>query len=167
MNGKASLSSRVKTLFPPNPETPACLTVTLPPRICAPRIERRERRDALMVAPNEGTGTGTTRLDDPESLKRSGNGANELAGLLKTHSAAVDDETKSASGAFKMDFWYGSLGVSIESVLSTWQSQTTALVNKCRDLHDKCVATSDNYLQSEHANVGAMKNVRPDDSPFG
>jgi uncharacterized protein YukE len=119
-----------------------------------------------MRPPDEGSGT--SKITDPSLLKQAGVGANELAGRLKSVTASVDDETDLAAGSLKMDFWYGDLGVSLESVLSTWQSQSVALVRKCRELHEKLTVTADNYLEAENANTQNMRSVQtPDTSPFG
>ncbi|MDI3422690.1 hypothetical protein [Streptomyces luteolus] len=110
--------------------------------------------------------SGTTQISDPQSLKKAGTGAGELAGRMKAIGASADTESQNAASAMKMDYWYGSLGVALEGALRTWQSQTDALVGKCRSLHDKCTQTADNYLTTETANAQGMNAIRPTLSDF-
>ncbi|WP_369359056.1 hypothetical protein [Streptomyces sp. cg2] len=46
-------------------------------------------------------------------------------------------------------------------------AQTSALVRTCRDLHEQCTTTADNYTQTETANAGSMDAVSKSRSPFG
>lgn len=111
---------------------------------------------------------GTTRIEEPASLKKAARGANELAGDVRTTGALAEDPTRTAARGLKGDFWSGSLGPALDQVLESWHSQTSALVDKCRSLHDRCNATADNYIHSESANAQAMVSLRQTNpSPFG
>lgn len=109
---------------------------------------------------------GTTRIDDPASLKQAGHGALELAGSLNSASRYADDTTATAASALKGANWSGSLGNAMSQALDTWHQQSHALVQTCRDIHAKCTATADNYTQTEAANADSMSAVRQQ-SPFG
>ncbi|UQA91422.1 hypothetical protein [Streptomyces halobius] len=111
-----------------------------------------------------GSGTGTTRIEEPASLKRAARGASELAGDIKTTGSRAEDSTRTAARALKGDSWNGSLGAAMDHVVETWHSQTAALVSRCRSLHDRCAATADNYTQAETANAQAMGSLRSAES---
>ncbi|GAU71096.1 putative hypothetical protein [Streptomyces sp. NBRC 110611] len=115
-----------------------------------------------------GSSTGTTRIEEPASLKRAARGASELAGEVKTTGSRAEDPTRTAARLLKGDSWSGSLGAAMDHVLESWHSQTVALVNRCRSLQDRCAATADNYTQAETANAQAMASLRSAESnPFG
>lgn len=120
------------------------------------------------AGPPPGSGPGTTRVEEPASLKKAARGANELAGDVRASGALAEDSTRTAAGSLKGSNWNGSLGSALDQVVESWQSQTSALVNKCRSLHDRCDATADSYTQSETANTQAMVSLRnAEPSPFG
>jgi len=118
------------------------------------------------LSPNYGTLAGTTKVDDPASLKRAGSGALELAGTLHSASRHSDDTTGLAASGLEGVNWGGSLGSTLSQTLDTWHEQADALVRTCRDIHDKCTATADNYTNTESANTQNMSAVRTQ-SPFG
>ncbi|MFF4290832.1 hypothetical protein ACFY0R_36850 [Streptomyces sp. NPDC001633] len=121
-----------------------------------------------MGGPPPGGAAGTTRIEEPASLKRAAHGANELAGDVRMAGTRAEDATRAAADSLKGQNWSGSLGAALNQVVDSWRSQTTALVNRCRSLHDRCAATADNYQQAESANERTMMSVRrPESSPFG
>ncbi|MFD8591283.1 type VII secretion target [Streptomyces sp. NPDC059637] len=109
---------------------------------------------------------GTAQIDDPASLKKAGNNANELAGRLNADGKHAEDDTAHAVKALKGEHWHGALGSTLDAVLDTWSRQTASLVRKCRDIHSKCTATADNYTRTERENT-AVFSTTTKQSPFG
>lgn len=118
------------------------------------------------AATRSGLFGGTTTIEDPPSLKRAGTGALELAGEL--HSKAEVGENALFIGAqgFFGD-WGGELGTSMLDAKESWVHQTAALVRTCRDLHEQCSTTADNYTKTETANAETMSAASKTRSPFG
>ncbi|MEU0413969.1 hypothetical protein ABZ307_40175 [Streptomyces griseorubiginosus] len=108
--------------------------------------------------------SGGTDVDHPESLKKAGNGAAEIAGETRTAGDHPLDETRSAAKDFSAD-WSGGLGAALNSLASVWSLQVDGLVGRCRALSTQFGTTGGNYVEVESANTQTMKAVQP--SPFG
>ncbi len=109
---------------------------------------------------------GTTTIEDPASLKKAGTGALELAGKLHSDSLA-DGALQMGGQGLIGESWGGDLGGAMFDAKERWAQQTAALVRTCRDLHEQCTTTADNYTKTETANAETMDAVSKTRSPFG
>ncbi|MCL8016800.1 hypothetical protein [Streptomyces sp. AS02] len=105
-----------------------------------------------------------TEVENPESLKKAGNGAAEIAGETKTAGNHPVDETRAAARDFSAD-WSGGAGAALNRLAAVWSLQVEGLVGRCRDLSTQFGATRNNFVEVEAANTQTMKSVQP--SPFG
>ncbi|MFF0090880.1 hypothetical protein ACFYSF_13115 [Streptomyces canus] len=108
--------------------------------------------------------SGGTDVDNPESLKKAGNGAAEIAGETRTAGNHPLDETRSAATDFSAD-WSGGSGAALNHLASFWSLQVDGLVGRCRDLSRQFGTTGGNYVEVESVNTQTVKFVQP--SPFG
>ncbi|MFH8410542.1 hypothetical protein ACH4FX_38075 [Streptomyces sp. NPDC018019] len=110
---------------------------------------------------------GTTTIDDPGALKKAGAGALELAGELKSKEHIADGALHIGGQDLIGDSWGGELGNAMFEAKELWAKQSAALVQTCRDLHEQCTTTADNYTTTETANAESMHAVSKTRSPFG
>lgn len=108
--------------------------------------------------------SGGTEVDNPESLRKAGNGAAEIAGETKTAGSHPVDETYAAAKDFSAE-WSGGAGAALNRLASVWSLQVDGLVGRCRDLSAQFGATRNNYVEVESANTQTMRSAQP--SPFG
>ncbi|MFH9419167.1 hypothetical protein [Streptomyces sp. NPDC017529] len=110
---------------------------------------------------------GETSIDDPGSLKKAGAGALELAGELNSKAGLADGALQIGGQDLIGDSWGGDLGGAMLEAKERWAKQTAALVRTCRDLHEQCTTTAENYTTTETANSETLAAVSKARSPLG
>ncbi|MFK4098835.1 hypothetical protein ACI2L1_01860 [Streptomyces sp. NPDC019531] len=105
-----------------------------------------------------------TDVDNPQSLRKAGNGAAEIAGETRTAGNHPLNETRSAATDFSAD-WSGGMGAALNRLASVWSLQVDGLVGRCRDLSTQFGTTGGNYVEVESVNTQTVKSVQS--SPFG
>ncbi|MEU8992376.1 hypothetical protein AB0C98_39375 [Streptomyces sp. NPDC048558] len=110
---------------------------------------------------------GMSGVHDPAALNRAGQGATEMAAVVKSHGHVGGDERMwGAVGALSGDLWGGQLGVEISRTMESWDRQATKLNKLCQEIGTRCTTTAGNYTRTESANEQEMNAVRSSLSDF-
>ncbi|MCK1798639.1 hypothetical protein MTQ01_21950 [Streptomyces sp. XM4193] len=107
------------------------------------------------------------QLEDPESLKKAGRGAQSIAGEVNANASTMQSAFADSAPNLHGDDWDGQIGFALLHVAELWKNQNAKMVRTCLEISDNFIKTAENYDDTEETNTRAMKFSDDRDTPFG